>query len=85
MYFHLAKKNKKEIPKAKNGIIDLNKWNFEEDGIIDLSGEWEFYWEQLLTPADFENNQNNNPEYVIVPGGWETGRNGYKKYPPFGS
>jgi 7TM diverse intracellular signalling len=82
--FSTCKKTEKESPKAEKGIIDLSNWDFEEDGIIDLNGEWEFYWEQLLTPTDFENNQSNNPEYVIVPGGWETGRNGYKKYPPFG-
>lgn len=31
-------------PKAKNGIIDINNWNFEKDGTIELAGEWEFYW-----------------------------------------
>ena len=25
----------------------------KRDGPVSLSGEWEFYWEQLLTPQDF--------------------------------
>ncbi len=36
-----------------NGILDLRSWDFAKDGAVNLSGEWEFYWEQLLTSADF--------------------------------
>ena len=38
----------KTPPKAINGVLDLRSWNFEQDGPVDLSGGWEFYWEQLL-------------------------------------
>ncbi len=40
-------------PQAKNGVLDLRGWDFERDGIIQLDGDWEFYWEQLLTTEDF--------------------------------
>ena len=40
-------------PKARAGYLDLSRWNFEHDGIVSLDGEWEFYWRQLLRPADF--------------------------------
>ena len=35
------------------GKIDLSKTDFSKDGIINLDGEWEFYWNQLLGPNDF--------------------------------
>ena len=42
-------------PTASDGAIDLSDWDFGRDGPVDLIGEWELYWEQLLdpvTPAD---------------------------------
>ena len=42
-----------EVPKAINGILDLNNWNFESAGIIPLHGEWQFCNKQLLEPKDF--------------------------------
>lgn len=39
-------------PTVKKGIIDLRTINFEDSEPISLVGEWEFYWEQLLTPTD---------------------------------
>jgi len=44
----------KTPPKAVNGVIDLSNWNFEKDGPVKLEGQWEFYWEQLLEPKDYE-------------------------------
>lgn len=38
---------------AKNGVLDLTDWDLARDGPVNLSGEWEFYWEQLLQPDDF--------------------------------
>ena len=43
----------KTPPKAIKGILDLTDWNFKSDGNVDLSGEYEFYWKQLLEPSDF--------------------------------
>jgi sensor histidine kinase YesM len=39
------------MPEAKNGRMDLREWNFAEDGVVPLKGEWEFYRDQLLMPA----------------------------------
>ena len=68
----------------KNGFLDLSSWNFEEDGIVHLNGEWEFYWEQLLEPKDFELNDSINPEYIYVPRGWAVQKSKKKSYPEFG-
>ncbi|MBM9576417.1 sensor histidine kinase [Leptospira sp. 201903070] len=37
-----------DAPKAKNGILDLTKWNWDERRITELSGEWKFYWNQVI-------------------------------------
>ena len=41
-------------PQAVDGVLDLTKWNFDADGVIDLSGEWEFYWNKLLSPDEIK-------------------------------
>lgn len=33
--------------------MDLSAWNFDVNGPVDLNGEWEFYWQQLLSPEEF--------------------------------
>ncbi len=42
----------KQIPVAKDGILDLADVNFDQNGIIELNGEWEFYWHALYSPKD---------------------------------
>lgn len=37
-------------PAARNGILDLRSWDFENNGNIELNGEWEFYWKNFLPP-----------------------------------
>ncbi|HEU5290956.1 MAG TPA: sensor histidine kinase [Cyclobacteriaceae bacterium] len=44
------------------GQADLSSHNFETEGAVSLSGEWEFYWNRLLTPGDFTVDQ--HPEYL---------------------
>ncbi|OQY45972.1 MAG: hypothetical protein B6242_09085, partial [Anaerolineaceae bacterium 4572_78] len=65
----------KTSPKAVNGVLDLQDWDFEKDGVIKLDGEWEFYWEQFLTPEDFGHMTLPPMTGVIeLPGEW----NGYE-------
>ena len=40
-------------PRAAGGVLDLSQWDFSVNTTTPLNGEWEFYWNQLLTPADF--------------------------------
>ncbi len=56
-------------PKASKGIIDLSDWDFENNGNVLLDGEWEFYWEELLTPEDFEK-KDLTPDWIQVPKPW---------------
>lgn len=46
----------KKGPQAVRGVLDLADWDFAANGNIALDGQWEFYWQQLLTPADFTGN-----------------------------
>lgn len=61
---------------AKKGYIDLSNWNFDQNGNVQLNGEWEFYWGKLLTPTDFNGAKPNAPVpdgYIKVPSAWYGG------------
>ena len=72
----------KRRPDIENGFLDLSSWNFDEDGLVDLNGQWEFYWENLLDPKDLESDNSIKAEYIHVPGGWA--RQEGKSYPELG-
>jgi len=59
-------------PGAVNGVLDLTGWDFQRQGVVQLEGWWAFYWEQLLTPADFKY-EPRQTGLIKVPGLW----NGY--------
>ena len=44
----------KDQPRAQQGVLDLRGWSFEKDGPVKLDGEWEFYWRELIDPAEFQ-------------------------------
>ncbi len=63
--------SQKIAPVAKNGVLDLKTWDLEKDGSIELKGEWEFYWKQILYPSDFTNNTDTMTKQIIMtPGEW---------------
>ncbi|MBF0119592.1 MAG: response regulator [Desulfobacterales bacterium] len=65
--------SKKKNPIAKNGVISLKNWDFEKEGMIELKGEWEFYFGKLLLSEDFLNSTIKPTYFIKVPGLW----NGY--------
>lgn len=72
-------------PRGVQGVLDLSNWNMDETKILRLDGEWEFYWNQLLTPEDFRSKA--QPEisaYMQVPGLWNGTEIDGKKLPAFG-
>ncbi|MGK0289764.1 MAG: adenylate cyclase [bacterium] len=73
----------KSAPKAKQGVIDLTKWNFQQNGNIALSGEWEFYWNQFLSHDDFKIHQEPTA-YLKSPGIWNSITVDKKKLSGFG-
>jgi signal transduction histidine kinase len=52
---------------AQNGFADLTSHDFSTDGAVDLSGRWEFYWNELLRPDQFAGKE---PSFISVPGSW---------------
>lgn len=65
-YIHELKKT----PSVAQGNVDLSNSEFVNDHVIDLDGEWEFYWNQLLEPADFTEETKRDVQYIHVPGNW---------------
>jgi len=58
-------------PLAVKGVLDLSGWVFDRDGPVKLTGEFGFYWKQLLNPQDFV--QNSPPlkaDFIAVPRTW---------------
>ena len=63
-----------DSPEAKNGVLDLRQWDFDKDGPVELTGEWEFYWSTHLAPEDFADSAKPQKTGLIkVPSVW----NGY--------
>ena len=57
-------------PLAEKGVMDLRKIENQEEFIIQLNGEWEFYWNRMLHPYDFTNNSIKPDCFGKVPSYW---------------
>ncbi|MBN2079744.1 MAG: response regulator [Spirochaetes bacterium] len=55
-------------PKVLRGVINAGSWDFQRQGPLELSGEWEFYPGRLLDPQ--ETRKPRVAEYINVPGIW---------------
>jgi hypothetical protein len=54
---------------AGQTVLDLAYWNTSENNILQLNGEWEFYRNKLLSPADFKTNPP-APDAFVKPIAW---------------
>ncbi len=61
-----------KTPSARDGILDLGAWDFEKHGIVNLKGEWDFYWNHLYTPEDFRNGEPERTGTLTLPGLWSS-------------
>lgn len=53
------------------GEIDVSTFNLNNNQLVGLNGEYEFYWNQLLTPKDFvDSSKNKLTGYINLPGVW---------------
>ena len=59
--------------KVVQGVLDLRDATIDDSFRVSLDGDWEFYWNQLLTPADFQSDNDHHKEYAFVPANWLTG------------
>lgn len=61
----------KNVPSAHKGVIDLTNWDFSKDGTINLNGEWEFYWKEILTPETIRKADSLPGKcFIKSPGSW---------------
>lgn len=71
VYFSLESPSPAQ-PVAKQGYLDLSGWDFNKSGNVKLDGEWELYWDRLLTPSDFKTAHAASPDgYIRVSSAWE--------------
>ena len=63
----LSEKNYKGV--AQGGVFDLRTWQAEDNKCVALHGEWEFYWNQLLTSKDI-NELKPTYQYISLPSIW---------------
>ena len=55
------------------GTLDLSRHDFTRESLVRVQGEWEFYWDRLLTPEDFSIGKP-PPEptgLLALPGSWK--------------
>ena len=58
-------------PVPENGILDLRQKILNDQSILNLDGEWIFYWEKLLDPENIEQHRNTGIP-VTVPSYWSS-------------
>jgi signal transduction histidine kinase len=81
-------KAREDVPVAEKGVFDLRHIKTTDHFIVQLNGEWEFYWKKLLTPADFDKRSYKPDYYGKVPSYWidyqkdtiQTNKFGYATY-----
>lgn len=71
-------------PKAVKGTLDLRYLKETESFEINLNGDWEFYWNQILRPEDFQSGKIKPEYYGKVPSYWTDYKNEVIKTEKFG-
>lgn len=66
------------VPEAVHGIIDLRQHNLKNK--VNLNGQWQFYWKQLLKPGE----ESNKSVPVSFPSLWSGHEFNGEKLPSFG-
>lgn len=65
----------RDLPSADHGRLDLSSWDFDQDGIVKLNGEWECYDGQLLAPDAFSGTTVSKPSLTgyarLTASGWK--------------
>lgn len=72
-------------PVPRKGILDLREYTLDKNSIYSLNGEWEFYWERLLTPENYQEVQDREPSIMVsVPSYFSNYRINGKSLPGMG-
>jgi len=60
--------SKLEMPIVKQGVLDISGWDFEEKDSIQLNGDWEFYWNEFISPKENPESLHNKRTGYLRPG-----------------
>lgn len=72
-------------PGPVKGILDLRGTEIGKNSFFDLRGEWEFYWEHLLTPSTFQEAKIGEQGIIVpIPSYWNEYEVDGKKLPGYG-
>lgn len=69
---------------CQKGVLDIRNVDFDNIESIKIEGEYEFFWNQLLTPQDFANQVIMPDAYILQPGSWKNLIINEKKLPAQG-
>ncbi|MFB9278575.1 ATP-binding protein [Cohnella cellulosilytica] len=75
-------------PQVRGGTLSLHDWNPDRTPVVKLDGEWEFYWNRLLTPEDFRKQGRtliDSASYMTVPSTWNGQTVNGIKLPAYGA
>jgi len=77
--FYLSEDHSEQEHLVQQGKLNLSGWDYSEsEGLLKLTGDWEFYWGRHLLIPEREK------EYIYLPSKWndkpEYGPNGYATY-----
>lgn len=80
MVIALVVNNKEHSPVAVEGILDLSGWNFRDDGVIALDGQWELIKDQLQNGDEAVGAVRKTAEsaFITVPDDWSKELGGAK-------
>lgn len=71
--FHRRKIDFLSEYQIRDGILDLSDIISYNNKVFIVEGESEFFWEKLLSPNDFENNNKPTPDgHIHIPGIWNS-------------
>ena len=83
MTFQAGTVNAADAVTAEKGEVAIPK--LSKDSVINMNGEWEFYWKELYDTADFRQENNKlDPHFVNVPADWSSYKSHGKTLPSKG-
>jgi two-component system sensor histidine kinase ChiS len=75
--------NARKNPDIQKGVLDLSGRNWQKDGLAELTGEWEFYWNKFYPPSFFtQSNASYSKNYKYVPSLWNDAVPGHTEFQP---
>lgn len=57
-------------PIVQNGLLDLSDWDFVDDGVVQLDGDWHFYWGEHLSSVQIALRPIGDESLMSVPSNW---------------